>query len=68
LLWASTARPSSGCRRQGPGDLPCFVERNPMQFKGLMPGTVRMETPVADFYSPLEVLRRRSAFAFPHGS
>jgi hypothetical protein len=39
----------------GPADLPCFVERNPMQVKGLMPGTVRMETPVLYFYSPREI-------------
>ena len=36
----------------GPQDLPCFVERNPIQFKGSLLGTVRMETPVLYFYAP----------------
>jgi hypothetical protein len=38
-----------------PSDLPCFVERSPLQFKGLIAGTVRMETPVLYFYSPSAV-------------
>jgi len=36
----------------GPTDLPCFVERINTGFKSLMPGTVRMETPVIYFYAP----------------
>lgn len=39
----------------GPGDLPCFVERSPWTFKGAIPGTVRMETPVLYFYAPSPV-------------
>jgi hypothetical protein len=39
----------------GPGDLPCFVERSVLNYKGGMPGTVRMETPVLYFYSPADV-------------
>jgi hypothetical protein len=38
-----------------PDDLPCFVEHAPWQYKGLMAGTVRMETPVLYFYSPKPV-------------
>jgi hypothetical protein len=36
----------------GPTDLPCFVERVKGGFKGILAGTVRMETPVIYFYSP----------------
>jgi hypothetical protein len=36
----------------GPQDLPCFVERVPTGVKGLLNGTVRMETPVLYFYAP----------------
>ena len=36
----------------GPTDLPCFVERVRGGFKGLLAGTVRMETPVIYFYAP----------------
>jgi hypothetical protein len=39
----------------GPSDLPCFVERSVLNYKGGMPGTVRMETPVLYFYSPADV-------------
>ena len=39
--------------RQAPGELPCFVERLPLNVKGYLPGTVRMETPVLYFYSPV---------------
>src|SRR5262245_12787228 len=35
----------------GPIDLPCFVERNRYNVKGVIPGTVRMETPVLYFYA-----------------
>ena len=40
-----------------PPDLPCFVERSGLQFKGAISGTVRMETPVIYFYSarPVDV-------------
>ena len=38
----------------GNTDLPCFVERSPLQVKGDMAGTVRMETPVLYFYAPHE--------------
>jgi len=38
--------------QQPPGELPCFVERLPLNFKGWLPGTVRMETPVLYFYAP----------------
>jgi hypothetical protein len=37
----------------GPQDLPCFVERTRFDnIKGLLSGTVRMETPVLYFYAP----------------
>jgi hypothetical protein len=36
----------------GATDLPCFVERSPVNIKAEIPGTVRMETPVLYFYSP----------------
>jgi hypothetical protein len=36
----------------GPSDLPCFVRRIKTNVKGLLFGTVRMETPVLYFYSP----------------
>jgi hypothetical protein len=39
----------------GPDDLPCFVDRFQVGLKGLLPGTVRMETPVLYFYSPRDV-------------
>jgi hypothetical protein len=39
----------------GPSDLPCFVEKSVLNYKGGMPGTVRMETPVLYFYSPADV-------------
>jgi hypothetical protein len=39
----------------GPSDLPCFVERSVLNYKGGMAGTVRMETPVLYFYSPSDV-------------
>jgi hypothetical protein len=35
----------------GPVDLPCFVERNRYNVKGMISGTVRMETPVLYFYA-----------------
>lgn len=35
----------------GPQDLPCFVDRLRVLTKGLLPGTIRMETPVVYFYS-----------------
>jgi hypothetical protein len=35
----------------GPDDLPCFVDRLRFSVKGLIPGTVRMETPVLYFYA-----------------
>ncbi|HEX7779800.1 MAG TPA: hypothetical protein VF424_11195, partial [Vicinamibacterales bacterium] len=38
-----------------PTDLPCFVERSPWTYKGIVAGTVRMETPVLYFYSPQPV-------------
>lgn len=38
--------------RQAPGELPCFVERLPLNVKGYLPGTMRMETPVLYFYAP----------------
>src|SRR5689334_9482131 len=41
--------------QDGPQDLPCFVERSPYQYKGGIPGTVRMETPVLYFYAPAPV-------------
>jgi hypothetical protein len=40
--------------RQAPSELPCFVERLPLNVKGYLPGTVRMETPVLYFYAPAE--------------
>jgi hypothetical protein len=37
----------------GPEDLPCFVERTRFEnIKGILSGTVRMETPVLYFYAP----------------
>jgi hypothetical protein len=39
---------------RGPSDLPCFVERLGLDFKGTLAGKVRMETPVLYFYSPRE--------------
>ena len=39
--------------RQAPGELPCFVERLPLNVKGYLPGTMRMETPVLYFYAPV---------------
>ena len=37
----------------GPQDLPCFVERTRFDnIKGILSGTVRMETPVLYFYAP----------------
>jgi hypothetical protein len=39
----------------GPDDLPCFVDRFQVGLKGLLPGTIRMETPVLYFYSPRDV-------------
>jgi len=37
----------------GPQDLPCFVERTRFdRLKGILAGTVRMETPVLYFYAP----------------
>jgi hypothetical protein len=39
----------------GRSDLPCFVERGGFNIKGLLWGTVRMETPVLYFYSPRDV-------------
>jgi hypothetical protein len=44
----------------GPTDLPCFVERNLMNVKGSLTGTVRMETPVLYFYAPRDVTVRVS--------
>lgn len=39
-----------------PSDLPCFVHRlDGRSFKGIMPATIRMETPVLYFYSPRTV-------------
>ena len=37
----------------GPSDLPCFVDRY-RNFKGILSGTVRMETPVLYFYGARE--------------
>jgi hypothetical protein len=48
----------------GPTDLPCFVERNPLQSKG--PGTVRMETPVLYFYAS-QALEASVHVRFPQG-
>lgn len=39
----------------GPDDLPCFVDRLRFSVKGLIPGTVRMETPVLYFYAPRDL-------------
>jgi hypothetical protein len=39
----------------GPDDLPCFVNRFRFGVKGLIPGTVRMETPVLYFYAPRDL-------------
>jgi len=36
----------------GPQDLPCFVDRIRYTNKGLLAGTIRMETPVLYFYAP----------------
>lgn len=36
------------------GDLPCFVDKLPFHGKGLIPGTIRMETPVLYFYAQKE--------------
>lgn len=39
--------------QSGPQDLPCFVERTRFDnIKGILSGTVRMETPVLYFYAP----------------
>jgi len=38
----------------GPQELPCFVERLPFSGKGWLQATVRMETPVLYFYSPVD--------------
>jgi hypothetical protein len=40
---------------QAPSELPCFVRRIRVGAKGLLAGTVRMETPVIYFYSPTDV-------------
>jgi hypothetical protein len=40
---------------QGPSELPCFVRRVRVGGKGLLAGTVRMETPVIYFYAPSDV-------------
>ncbi len=48
----------------GPTDLPCFVERNPLQSKGA--GTVRMETPVLYFYAS-QALEASVYVRFPQG-
>jgi hypothetical protein len=37
---------------QAPSELPCFVRRVRVGSKGLLSGTVRMETPVIYFYAP----------------
>jgi len=39
----------------GQSDLPCFVERGGFNIKGLLYGTVRMETPVLYFYTPRDI-------------
>jgi hypothetical protein len=39
----------------GPQDLPCFVKRERFKIKGMIPGTVRMETPVLYFYAPQDL-------------
>jgi len=38
--------------QNGPSELPCFVKKVRINFKGFLWGTVRMETPVLYFYSP----------------
>jgi hypothetical protein len=48
----------------GQTDLPCFVERNPLQSKGV--GTVRMETPVLYFYAT-QALDASVRVRFPQG-
>lgn len=40
----------------GPPDLPSFVRNSGVQGKGILTGTVRMETPVLYFYSPQEAV------------
>ena len=40
---------------QAPSELPCFVRRVRVGAKGLLSGTVRMETPVIYFYAPTDV-------------
>jgi hypothetical protein len=52
--------------QSGPQDLPCFVERNSVQFKAALAGTVRMETPVLYFYAPQPVDARVDV-RFPQG-
>lgn len=52
--------------QSGPQDLPCFVERNAVEFKGALAGTVRMETPVLYFYAPQPVDVRVDV-RFPQG-
>ena len=49
----------------GPSNLPCFVYRFPLS-KGLMSGTVRMETPVIYFYAPRE-MTVSTKVRFPRG-
>ena len=39
---------------RGSSDLPCFVERLGLDFKGTLAAKVRMETPILYFYSPRE--------------
>jgi len=50
----------------GASDLPCFVERDRLQLKGFLRGTVRMETPVLYFYAPRPV-DVSVGVAFPQG-
>jgi hypothetical protein len=52
--------------QSGPQDLPCFVERNQIEFKGALAGTVRMETPVLYFYAP-QPIDARVDVRFPQG-
>jgi hypothetical protein len=52
--------------QSGPADLPCFVERNPLQFKSALAGTVRMETPVLYFYAA-QAFDARVDVRFPQG-
>ena len=62
--------------QQAPSDLPCFVERSGLVFKGALSGTVRMETPVLYFYSPqpidvaVDVAFKRGLITewYPHAS